>query len=103
MLYLTVKKLDVFKFDGVAESDNTVTKPNLYYALKNSQFLEKKSAKRTNLAKCTLTFRELTRYSECKLRCVSGIVQPGIHGFLLAVRTQEIALPFQVKSNVITL
>jgi len=24
MLYLTVKKLDAFKFDGVAESDNTV-------------------------------------------------------------------------------
>ena len=23
MLYLTVKKLDAFKFDGVAESDNT--------------------------------------------------------------------------------
>jgi len=26
MLYLTVKKLDAFKFDGVAESDNTVNR-----------------------------------------------------------------------------
>jgi len=28
MLSLTVKKVDVFKFDGVAESDNTDTKLN---------------------------------------------------------------------------
>jgi len=26
MLSLTVKKVDVFKFDGVAESDNTATR-----------------------------------------------------------------------------
>jgi len=28
-LSLTVKKLDAFKFDGVAESDNTVTKTQI--------------------------------------------------------------------------
>ena len=32
MLYLTVKKLDAFKFDGVTESDNTVTARSLYFA-----------------------------------------------------------------------
>jgi len=32
-LSLTVKKVDAFKFDGVAESDNTVTWHNLFWSI----------------------------------------------------------------------